>query len=135
MYTIQRFYIAYHCDTRNLLNETKHPIAIPCYLYVHYNAINTAIEMPSSSHNFYYTFAMHLCRVRSCSKVGSSSFTTVPPLKVASGKDEPTINLHVRPKNRWTPSIPLVFQVLESLEAQCNTRQENIFVNAFYSKH
>lgn len=61
------------------------------------------------------TLAMHLWRERSCSRVGSSSVTTVPSLKDPSDCGEPMTSLHVLAKKRCTPSIPLVFQVFESL--------------------
>lgn len=66
------------------------------------------------------TLAMHLCSARSCSEVGSSSIVTVPSLNDPLGKGGPTINLQVLPRDRWTPSIPPVLQVFESLRKQCN---------------
>lgn len=62
------------------------------------------------------TFIMHLWSERSCSRVGSSSVTTVPSLNVPSAEGGPTISLQVLPKNLWTPSMPLVFHCFESLE-------------------
>ena len=61
------------------------------------------------------TLAMHLWRQRSCSIVGSSSTDTVLSLNVPSDKGEPTMSLQVLPKNRCTPSMPLVLHVFESL--------------------
>lgn len=70
----------------------------------------------SKTQIIYVTFIMHLWRERSCSRVGSSSVATVPPLKDPSAEGGPTISLQVLPKNLWTPSIPLVFHCFESLE-------------------
>lgn len=82
-------------------------------------ATKTHIKKKNYNHRSWdVTLAMHLWRERSCSRVGSSSIATVPSLNVPSGEGEPAISLQVLPKNRWTPSIPLVFQVFESLEAQ-----------------
>uniref|UniRef100_A0A2P2MC21 Uncharacterized protein n=1 Tax=Rhizophora mucronata TaxID=61149 RepID=A0A2P2MC21_RHIMU len=59
---------------------------------------------------------MHLCKDCSCSKVGSPSSVTVLPWKVSLDEGKPMISLQVLPKNRYTPSIPLVLHVFESLK-------------------